>query len=80
MYRVPPKDVRTVMDHLHDHVGDRWPRQLRRPNTGLVQQAIQSGEGFSGADPGRREGAIWRQTAMEAPGQEYGLIGLIEVG
>ncbi|PYT29896.1 MAG: hypothetical protein DMG58_15435 [Acidobacteria bacterium] len=73
-----PQYVRIVTDYLHDHVGDRWPPQVKRPNTGLVQRDPKRQTIFRRL-PRPPEGPIWRQTALAAPSYEYGLIGPIKV-
>ena len=72
MTNVMTEGVRVVMDGFDDHVRDCWLAKVERTAAGFVQQSVQCDKRPSGGGCGCWEGSIRRQTAVEAPREEYG--------
>ena len=80
MTNVMTEGVRVVMDGFDDHVRDCWLAKVERTAAGFVQQSVQCDKRPSGGGCGCWEGSIRRQTAVEAPREEYGPVQFIEMG
>jgi hypothetical protein len=68
-----------MVDDLDDHVGNGSLTKIKRASTGFVQQSVQCGKGFSGAEGGFREEAIRWKAVIQTPREENWLIDSIEV-
>jgi hypothetical protein len=67
-----------IVQRFHDHPGDLRPAQVKGTGADAVEQAIHSHKSPA-VGCGRWEDAAGGETAMQAPSQENGLAGGIEV-
>jgi len=76
---IVPKLVRVVVDGFYDHVSQSRLTKVERTAAGLIQQLVQHGKGFAGAEGGGGEASIRRQAAVETPGEEDRPLAFIDV-
>jgi len=75
MYNVMSEAFSIVVNCLNHHFGHLRLAKVERASARLVEETIQSGKHFSGWQSAAREPTTRRETAMESPSEEDGLLG-----
>ena len=76
---IMPERAGVVLDGFYDHVCNGRVAEVERTTAGFLKQSVQGSECPTGADAGRWERSIVRQTAVQTPCEENGPFGFTDV-